>query len=591
MASFPAGAGLRRIFSGIAIATLLLPLAPLVSIEGALAQSALYPGAVGLVANAGGEPVLLREAPSFDAAVVSSFPEGTPADIIEGPVFGADGTAWHGVNIGGVTGYMVAGYLAESGAVAEPAPVELAQEAVPAETVPLEAAPVETAPEPVAADGSASPIVTADLNLRTGPSYDDMVLAIVPAGAAVTPTGEWANGFAGVTYEGMVGWVDGAWLGEGSAAPVPAEEAALYQEAVPAPVDESGVVGDLAAPAGEAAYAVDVANLRAGPSEGDEVLRVLPAGGTVTITGASSEGWTPVWYNGTWGFVSDGLLSASRTATPVTLAQEAVPAAPLESTESSGAELMATTLSDVNLRAAPDAASMVLGTVPAGMALTPISGPEAGFYQVDVNGQIGWVSSEYLEVSASYLQKGDRNRGKVEGSEPAGNAEAGSGGIIWPVSGGTWSIMQGYNGSSHQNQDGLWQYYYSLDLVRDDGNTAGQTVYSPVNGTVRWTDPGSGGMSIDMGDGHAVAMFHVSFDGSLQAGTQVSQGQPIGQISGSGGAGFSGSPHLHFTLWTSDDNGNWDREAVPFTGKYSVSGMSFPDTGGSSQHAGTTFNP
>ena len=62
----------------------------------AFAQSALYPGAVGLVANTGGEPVLLRETPSFDAAVLSSLAEGTPADILEGPVYSADGIAWQG---------------------------------------------------------------------------------------------------------------------------------------------------------------------------------------------------------------------------------------------------------------------------------------------------------------------------------------------------------------------------------------------------------------------------------------------------------------------------------------------------------------
>ena len=43
----------------------------------------------------------------------------------------------------------------------------------------------------------------------------------------------------------------------------------------------------------------------------------------------------------------------------------------------------------------------------------------------------------------------------MEGSAPADNVELGAGGIIWPVSGGQWTIMQGYHGSSHQNQDSL----------------------------------------------------------------------------------------------------------------------------------------
>ncbi len=179
----------------------------------------------------------------------------------------------------------------------------------------------------------------------------------------------------------------------------------------------------------------------------------------------------------------------------------------------------------------------------------------------------------------------------MEGSAPAANAELGAGGIIWPVSGGQWTIMQGYHGSSHQNQDSLWQYEYSLDLARVDGNTAGQPIYSPVNGVVRWTDPSTGGISIDIGNGHAVAMFHVTFTGGLEAGTPVQQGQVLGEISGPGGPGFMGTAHVHFTLWGTNDNGNWDRHAEPFTGQYAISGMDFPDTGGGNTYGGTQFSP
>jgi uncharacterized protein YgiM (DUF1202 family) len=408
-------------------------------------------------------------------------------------------------------------------------------------------------------------------------------------------------------------------LAAGETAPQPAlavttKEVALMQEAIPAPVTvaeasptkDAAVVGDLSAVNGETAYAADVANLRAEPSESSEVLRVLPEGGPVTITGAPSAGWTPVWYNGTAGYISADLLTTSATApattaAPVSLAQQAAPApsslvaADPAVTGGSG-ELTATTLSDVNLRGAPEMTAPVMGAIPAGAALTTLAGPEQGYYQVQYGQQVGWVAAEFLEISASYLQRGNRNDGnrndgKVEGSEPAGNVELGAGGIIWPVSGGQWTIMQGYHGSSHQNQNSLWQYEYSLDLARVDGNTAGQPVHSPVNGVVRWTDPSTGGISIDIGNGHALAMFHVNFRGGLDAGTPVQQGQYLGEISGPGGPGFAGTPHLHFTLWATNDNGNWDRQAVPFTGQYAISGMDFPDSGGGNTHRGVQFNP
>jgi uncharacterized protein YgiM (DUF1202 family) len=630
MTSTPCRAVARlRIVIAAALTATVMSLAPAAGT--AFAQSALYPGAVGLVANTGSEPVLLRESPNFDAAVLSPLSEGTPADILEGPVYSAEGTAWHQVSVDGMTGYVVAGYLIDGGpAAASPNVVELAQETVPvaaapetatAETTAVETAPTETLPAPAASlsEVPANPVTTADLNLRAGPSFGDAVLMVIPAGAALAPTGEWSQGFAGVTYDGNYGWVDSGLLAAGepgleTGPQTATKDVAQLQEAAsapvtaaePAPTKDAALVGDLSAVPGETAYATDVVNLRAGPSESSEVLRVLPLGGPATITGAPSNGWTPVWYNGTAGYISADLLSAftttpQTTAAPVSLAQQTAPvAAPLvaadPAVESGSGELAATTLSDVNLRGAPETTAPIMGAIPAGETLTTLAGPEQGFYQVQYGQQIGWVSAEYLQVSAAYLQQDNRNdgsrqEGKVEGSAPAANAELGAGGIIWPVSGGEWTIMQGYHGSSHQNQDGLYQYEYSLDLARVDGNTAGQPVYSPVNGVVRWTDPGTGGISIDIGNGHAVALFHVTFNGGLEAGTPVQQGQVLGTISGPGGPGFMGTPHVHFTLWSTSDNGNWDRHAVPFTGQYAISGMDFPDSGGGNTYRGTQFSP
>ena len=303
-----------------------------------------------------------------------------------------------------------------------------APETAAAETMAVETAPAETLPAPAASPSEvpANPVTTADLNLRAGPSFADSVLTVIPAGAALAPTGEWSQGFVGVTYEGKYGWVDSGWLAAGepgadTAPPAATKDVALLQEAAPAPVTaaepaptkDAALVGDLSAVPGENAYATDVVNLRAGPSESSEVLRVLPQGGPVTITGAPSDGWTPVWYNGTAGFISADLLSAftatpQSTAAPVSLAQRG--AAPLVATdpalESSTGELAATTLSDVNLRGAPETTAPIMGTIPAGVTLTTLAGPEQGFYQVQYGEQIGWVSAEYLQVSATYLPTG-----------------------------------------------------------------------------------------------------------------------------------------------------------------------------------------
>ncbi|HEY7035345.1 MAG TPA: IPT/TIG domain-containing protein [Thermomicrobiales bacterium] len=155
------------------------------------------------------------------------------------------------------------------------------------------------------------------------------------------------------------------------------------------------------------------------------------------------------------------------------------------------------------------------------------------------------------------------------------------------ASGATWRVLQGYNGSSHQNNSSTWQYYYSLDLVRVDGNTAGQRVLSAVNGTIRWIDTSYGGMSINLGDGYAFAYFHTYLAPGLAAGQTVTQGQYLGTIAGPGDAGNGGTPHIHVTLWSTNDGGNWDRHAIPFTGDHKLNGYDFPDKGGSNQYVNT----
>jgi uncharacterized protein YraI len=480
----------RRAILRLLLAAGMLLASPFSFAMSGLAQE-IAPGATGMVANAGGEPVLLRNAPDWNAATVAPFVEGTPLQVAEGPLYDANGSAWLGVVIEGAFGYIPAGYL-----VADSAPI-----APPADVVTeLAAAP---APDQAAAS-AATTVAISDLNFRVDPSNDSAVLWVIPAGTPLEPTGARVDAFAGVMVDGQFGWVDGAYLGDaGAVAPAPeqAADVQLLQEVAPLP---------------------------------EPVL------------------------------------------------------------DASAEELLATTLSDVNLRDAPDANAMVLGILPAGSEWTALTGPELGYWQVTDGVMTGWVDAEFVQVTFDYLQRGKKNRDNEpgnNGNDASAPGDAPAGGIAWPVSGGTWSIMQGYNGSSHQNQDDLWQYYYSFDLVRDDGRTAGETVYSPVNGTVTWMDRSTGGISIDIGGGHAVAMFHVDFDGRFEAGTPVSQGEPMGVISGSGGPGFAGSPHLHFTLWTSSDEGNWDREAAPFTGRYAIEGMDFPDVGGRSQYAGTTFNP
>ncbi len=184
--------------------------------------------------------------------------------------------------------------------------------------------------------------------------------------------------------------------------------------------------------------------------------------------------------------------------------------------------------------------------------------------------------------------------------------------IKWPVpAGATWYISQGYNtspaeGWSHYNCDpntlkdqisqtrscsAYYQYKFSFDIKRRDGNTAGQPVLSPVNGTIRWIDQAYGGMSINLGDGYAFAFFHATLASGLAAGQTVTQGQFLGTVAPPGEGGNGGSPHLHVTIWQTSDGGNWSRIAVPFTDDHAIDGYDFPHKGDSvrNQYYGFEF--
>ncbi len=184
--------------------------------------------------------------------------------------------------------------------------------------------------------------------------------------------------------------------------------------------------------------------------------------------------------------------------------------------------------------------------------------------------------------------------------------------LVWPVAAGeSWTIGQGYNtktteGGSHWACDpktlkdaptgslacrAHYQYQFALDLARSDGNTAYQVALAPAAGTITWTEAATGGGVINLGDGYAFGFFHLRLDPSIVAGTRVVRGQRLGVVAPPNEANNGGWPHLHVNLWRSSDGGNWDRNSVPFTGAYTLGGMSLPDLGSNStnQHRGVGF--
>lgn len=552
---------------------------------------------------------LLRASPSYEATVVMPVGAGTMVGVLDGPQAASDGSRWYEVAVSGARGFVPGAALSADLNSSESGDDDDTNDASAATGPPVEAA----------VTGGAATVTTA-LNLRVGASTSEAVLLVMPTGARVTLTGNSANGFVSVTYNGTAGWAFLTYLDTGAAlSPAPPQPEAPSGTATATTVDlnlrsganlsatvlvvmpagatvtvtgaaqngftpvvyvgqsgwaytsylTSGASGDEGS-SGDTGTArvTEALNLRTGPSTADGILTVMPAGAAVTLTGNSANGYLSVQYNGTAGWAYGVYLATGASAPGSDVPVNPTPAP-------SGETGTATTTTALNLRSGPSISDPVLLVMPGGATVTLTGNGTNGFSPVTYNGTAGWAYAAYLTTG---------------GGDPSPAVPVpGGGSIVWPVQGGTWEIIQGYNGGTHQNRSASAQYYYAFDLARVDGNSAGQPVLSPVSGTVRWVHAPSGGIAIDMGNGYVVAMFHATFSG-VSAGQNVQQGQVLGTISGPGGNGYASTPHLEIDVWRSGDGGI-TRSSTTFTGANAISGTNFPDIGGANQHNGTRFTP
>ncbi len=189
-------------------------------------------------------------------------------------------------------------------------------------------------------------------------------------------------------------------------------------------------------------------NLRSGPSTAATVLALMPNGSQLTITGAETSGFYPVTFGSTSGYASSRYIT--------TTAPGPTPPPPTAAT------FGGTTTANLRLRTGAGTSNDVILVIPNGARVRVLGTQTNGFYPVSYDNATGYAAASYITVDPPSL-------------------------IAWPVTGGTWHVLQGYNGSSHQNNSSAWQYLYSLDVARQDGPTAGANVYAPVGGTVACT--------------------------------------------------------------------------------------------------------
>jgi uncharacterized protein YgiM (DUF1202 family) len=547
----------------------------------ASADTDLVIGGEARVSYTGGDDIRVRSQPSTSGSVLTSVPEGWLVSVLDGPIADGSGNQWYQVVARGMTGYMMSDYLARpegtsAGTVISSAWVidgslNLRASASTSASVLLvmpdgAKVGVTGSPQngftPVQFNGTngwaysaylsssepgsgSSPgtvianawVIDGALNLRSSASTSSGVLLVMPDGAKVGVTGSAQNGFTPVVYNGTAGWAYSVYL----------------SSTEPGSGSSPGIVIS-------SAWVIDGAlNMRASATTSANVLLVLPDGAKVGVTGSPQNGFTPVQFNGTNGWAYSAYLSATEPgsgSSPGTVTETRYATASL------------------NMRSGAGMSFSIVSVIPTGAEVGVTGGAQNGYLPVRYNGADGFALASYLSGSKP--------------SEPDPGSGVGSGLIVWPVKGGTWEIIQGYNGGTHQNRSSSASYYYSLDIAKVGGGTAGTPVYSPVTGTVLWTN---GGLLIDMGNGYGAALFHITIDGSISSGTRLTQGQYVGFISGPGQTGYAVTPHIDFTLWRIPNGGGSPRYSTAFTGQFAISGQAFPDIGTWNMHGGTRFTP
>ena len=240
----------------------------------------------------------LRSGPSLSNSVILVMPWGSRVNTL-----GPYQNGFYQVTYNGSTGWAYGSYLSiSSGTAPTPSP-----------------SPAPSTP-PASGSGTGTATTTADLNLRAGPSTADYVILVIPWGSRVTLTGQSANGFASVDYNGTAGWAYSAYL---TAAGGTSQPPALSPS--PSPQPSSSPQPGLAPSSSPApstppasgsgtAYAIYNLNFRSGPGTSYPVLNVIPVGGAVTLTGISQDGFYNVYYGGQRGWAWAAGLNVSGNA-------------------------------------------------------------------------------------------------------------------------------------------------------------------------------------------------------------------------------------------------------------------------------------
>lgn len=149
-------------------------------------------------------------------------------------------------------------------------------------------------------------------------------------------------------------------------------------------------------------FASSALNLRKGPGTGDAILSVVPLGAEVLRgSGAATNGYAPVTYNGVTGWVvALGLVGSVELVTAAT-GPDPAPSSAVAAPSSAAVRYA---IRPLMLRGGPALEAEAVTGMPEGAVVTLTGeGAENGYVTVDYDGQQGWAYADLLGESESQV--------------------------------------------------------------------------------------------------------------------------------------------------------------------------------------------
>ena len=281
-----------------------------------------------LVAKSQSEQMYMYEEPSADAKIVTTVLWDQELTVLGA----SDDGQWVQVKVGDNTGYIPADSVVldvkyeeavsvdeeQTKKESETAETEAETKAAETETAETKAAETEKTQQDKESSASYTDVnetvwATYSVSIRSAASTDADKLDVLVGSYSITRTGVGDNGWSKVDYNGQTGYIKSDYLTTTKPQVTESNQTSSSSNTSSSKSDIEEVK--------ETVYATAGVNIRAKASADADKIGTLAAGGSITRTGKTSNGWSRVDYNGQTGYIkSDYLTTTKPTVTSNTTA-------------------------------------------------------------------------------------------------------------------------------------------------------------------------------------------------------------------------------------------------------------------------------